>query len=86
MGNEEWINGVRYLFEYDRKLKKNKIEQYWNSEQKEWQNTSKYSYYYNVEDELQEEDKYKWNSEEQKWILIRKMRYSSEKLDQAPSK
>jgi len=84
--SEKWINGVRFLFGYDKRLRTKKVQQIWNFNSRIWQNSVKYTYSYDEKDELQEENKYKWDTEQQKWRLIYKLRYSAEKLKQRPSK
>jgi hypothetical protein len=83
---KEWVNGVRFLFDYDRRLKKSKTEQHWNTQTNEWNNAVKYKYYYDEEGELKEEDKFRWNRDDKKWVLVRKVRYSAEKIKPELSK
>lgn len=75
----EWVNGVRFLFSYDKKLKTERIEQVWNSRTEQWQDAIRYTYSYNERDELKEENRYGWNADKQKWVLVRRMRYAPDK-------
>jgi hypothetical protein len=84
--NEMWINGVRFLFNYDKKLRTEKVEQKWDFQAEEWHNSVRYTYTYDEEGELEVENKYTWDPKQQKWILVRKLRYSAVRLNSLPSK
>jgi hypothetical protein len=78
---KDYINGIRYLFNYDKKKKTAEILQHWNYGTKEWNNAKRKKFTYDEEGELKEEYTYRWNNNDQEWLLKERLKYSMRKPD-----
>ena len=76
---EEYINGIRYTIEYDKRKKTSEILQHWDYGSKEWNNRKQFKFKYDEEGELKEELTYSWNNNNNQWLLKRRLRYTMKK-------
>jgi hypothetical protein len=78
---KDYINGIRYLISYKKSKKTSEILQHWDYGSNEWSNQKQLKFKYNEEGELKEELTYRWNSDNQDWLLKRRLRYTMKEPD-----
>lgn len=81
----EWINGLKYQYDYFKDLLKEQIEHRWDFRVKEWFKSVKREYKYNDQKEIEQELIYKWNEESQQWRLIQRFLYAQQEKEAPPS-
>jgi hypothetical protein len=78
-GMRQWINGIRYRFDYKKDLKIDQVLQRWDYGTQKWYNAVRKRFKYDEKDELKEELTYKWNEDAGQWILKNRLLYSQKK-------
>ncbi|MFP4620801.1 MAG: hypothetical protein ACLFM7_05785 [Bacteroidales bacterium] len=75
---KDYINGIRYLIDYDKKKKTSETLQHWDLSSDKWNNRKQWEFKYDEDGELKEELTYQWDKKNQQWSLQRRLRYSME--------
>ncbi|MBS3807773.1 MAG: hypothetical protein KGY60_09740 [Bacteroidales bacterium] len=64
----KWINGIRYLMDYDKKLLTTEIEQRWDFRSSEWNNAIRNLFSYDKQGEIKEMVEERWDREQDSWV------------------
>ena len=78
-GMRQWINGIRYRFDYKKDLKIAQVLQRWDYGTQKWYNAVRKRFKYDEKDELKEELTYQWNQDAEQWVLKNRLLYSQKK-------
>ncbi|MFW5916440.1 MAG: hypothetical protein ACOCTM_03100, partial [Bacteroidota bacterium] len=64
---EDWIYGLRYLMDYDKKNMTSEIEQRWDYRASEWNNAIRNLFSYDDEGEMKQMVEERWNRDLSGW-------------------
>ncbi|MFP4621722.1 MAG: hypothetical protein ACLFM7_10450 [Bacteroidales bacterium] len=63
----QWINGLRFIMDYDNRQLTSEIEQRWDYKDNEWNNAIRSIFSYDEEGEVKQMVKKRWNRDSSKW-------------------